>query len=814
MTLSAANVLARAAELRATLHHHAHRYYVLDDPGIPDAEYDRLFQELQALENEHPELRTPDSPTQRVGGAPLPQFIPVRHAVPMLSIRTETDSQGGIPFTFEQQIRRYLTGERNKAEIGKRDALSEEALALIDGAMIQFVAEPKFDGLALSLRYERGVLVQAATRGDGEVGEDVTQNIRTIPQVPLKLQGVDFAVLEVRGEVYMRRDAFEKLNTAQRERGDKVFINPRNAAAGSVRQLDPAIAAQRPLSFFAYGLGEVTPASEGGPGFQTHLEMLQTLKIWGFPVSALVQACDGATELVAYHEHIGQLRDSLPFDIDGVVYKVNRLVLQFDLDYVSREPRWAVAHKYPPQEQLTTVLAIEVQVGRTGKLTPVAKLAPVFVGGVTVTNATLHNEDMARLKDVRVGDTVIVRRAGDVIPEVVAVLPEKRLQDAQIFTMPRQCPVCGSAAVREDLQGEESADYRCTGGLFCTAQRKQSLAHFASRRAMDIDGFGDELIGLFVDAGLLKSVVDFFQLRKEDLVGFVLREEPFEYKNSAATTKTVRIKDDLANKLLDSVAKSRGQGLTRLVFGLGIRHVGETTAKDIARFFGSLQRIADASEKTLLLVENLGEKTARAIVTFFAQEHNKEIVLQLQQQLNPTLPSTMARVKHVSFLTLLRQLAIKGCGDGSMRLVAAEFQTPERLMEAGRAESLPANSVGQRVYQELQSLDWAVVLRQIKEAEIQWSEGSDSSSLAETSDSLAGKILVITGKLEQLDRDRAKELAELAGAKVSGSVSRKTDMVVAGPGAGSKLVDAQKLGLKVIDEAQFLGLLQLAGVYP
>ncbi len=464
-------------ELHRLLHHHAHRYYVLDEPEIPDAEYDRLFRELQDLEAAHPELLTPDSPTQRVGGKPLDHFASVRHAVPMLSIRTETDTEASGAEAFDARVRREL-------------GLTEADLP------VEYVAEPKFDGLAINLRYEQGVLVQAATRGDGEVGEDVTQNIRTIGQIPLRIgaptlgtdvslllpEGARFAlgrpggetcppvpaVLEVRGEVYLRRDDFNALNERQREKGEKTFVNPRNAAAGAVRQLDPAIAAQRPLSFFAYGLGEVSATTE----FKTHFAWLQALKSWGFPVCEHVVIAQGAPDLIAFHRRMGALRDSLPYDIDGVVYKVNRLDRQLQLGFVTREPRWAVAHKYPAQEMLTTVQAIEIQVGRTGKLTPVAKLAPVFVGGVTVTNATLHNEDEARRKDVRVGDTVIVRRAGDVIPEVVAVLPEKRQAGAEMFTMPHTCPVCGSAAVRE----EGEADYRCTGGLFCSAQRKQAMA--------------------------------------------------------------------------------------------------------------------------------------------------------------------------------------------------------------------------------------------------------------------------------------------------------------------------------------------------
>ncbi|HSO46270.1 MAG TPA: NAD-dependent DNA ligase LigA, partial [Rhodoferax sp.] len=518
------------AQLRQLLHEHAHRYYVLDAPTIPDAEYDRLFRQLQALEARHPELTNPDSPTQRIGGKLLAQFAAVRHAVPMLSIRTETDSEASGAKNFDARIRRELN-------------LTDAAPAL------EYVAEPKFDGLAMNLRYELGVLVQAATRGDGEVGEDVTQNIRTIGQIPLRLPAGVPAVLEVRGEVYMRRDDFEALNEKQRLAGQKTFVNPRNAAAGAVRQLDPAIAAQRPLSFFAYGLGEVTTPEAGGPVWQTHFEMMQTLKTWGFPVSSLVRIAQGAAELVAYYESIGAQRDGLGFDIDGVVYKVNSLALQRQLGFVTREPRWAVAHKFPAQEMLTTVLAIDVQVGRTGKLTPVAKLAPVFVGGVTVTNATLHNEDEARRTDVRVGDTVIVRRAGDVIPEVVSVLPDKRVDDPAIFTMPRQCPVCGSAAVRE----EGEADYRCTGGLFCSAQRVQALVHFASRKSMDMDGFGDEIIEKFVQQGLLTTVVDFYRLKDKQLIGLVLREEPFLYKDGETRSKLVRIQKELAAKLLASV---------------------------------------------------------------------------------------------------------------------------------------------------------------------------------------------------------------------------------------------------------------------
>ena len=670
---------AHVAQLRAALHHHAHQYYVLDEPQVPDAEYDRLFRELQAIEDAHPELITPDSPTQRVGGKPLDAFASVRHAVPMLSIRTETDTEASGAQNFDARVRREL-------------GLGEDA------PLVEYVAEPKFDGLAMNLRYEQGVLVQAATRGDGETGEDVTQNIRTVGQIPLRLPADAPPVLEVRGEVYMRRDDFEALNERQREKiaqgmkGEKTFVNPRNAAAGAVRQLDPAIAAQRPLSFFAYGLGEITPAEQGGPDFKTHFEMLGTLKSWGFPVSALVGIARGATELIAYHRRVGQQRDSLGFDIDGVVYKVNSTALQRQMGFVTREPRWAVAHKYPAQEQLTTVLGIEVQVGRTGKLTPVAKLAPVFVGGVTVTNATLHNEDEARRKDVRVGDTVIVRRAGDVIPEVVSVLIDKRVADASVFTMPRECPVCGSAAVRE----EDEADYRCTGGLFCSAQRKQAILHFAQRRAVEVEGLGDKLVDQLVDADIIKTLPDLYRL------GF------------ASLAALDRMADKSAQNIVDALEKSKRTTLPRFLFGLGIRHIGEATAKALASHFGKLDGILDATPEQLLEVADVGPIVAQSLRTFFDQPHNREVVEQL-----------------------------RACG-------------------------------------------------------VTWEEGEPA---AITPKPLAGKTFVITGTLPTLSRDEAKDMLEAAGAKVAGSVSKKTSYVLAGAEAGSKLDKALELGVAVIDEA-------------
>jgi len=676
---------ARAAALRAELHLHAHRYYVLDEPTIPDAEYDKLFRELQELEAAHPELLTPDSPTQRVGGKPLDQFASVRHKVPMLSIRTETDTEATGAQNFDTRVRKEL------------------GLAESDPP-VEYVAELKFDGLAMSLRYENGILVQAATRGDGEVGEDVTQNIRTINQIPLRLPADAPAVMEVRGEVYMRRADFEALNEKQREKiaqgakGEKTFVNPRNAAAGGVRQLDPALAARRRLSFFAYGLGEVTPAEEGGPAFESHFQMLLTLKSWGFPVASQTQLAQGAPELIAFHEAMGRQRDSLPYDIDGVVYKVNSLALQKKMGFVTREPRWAVAHKYPAQEQLTTVQAIEVQVGRTGKLTPVAKLAPVFVGGVTVTNATLHNEDEARRKDVRVGDTVIVRRAGDVIPEVVSVLLDKRVQDAPQFSMPRKCPVCGSDAVRE----EGEADYRCTGGLFCGAQRKEAILHYAHRRAVEVEGLGDKLVEQLVDANIIRTLPDLYKLGLTALAGLD------------------RMAEKSANNLLEALEKSKQTTLPRFLFGLGIRHVGEATAKELARHFGKLDAIMDATEEQLLEVSDIGPIVAQSIRTFFEQPHNREVVEQL-----------------------------RACG-------------------------------------------------------VSWEEGEPAARAPQP---LSGKTFVITGTLPTLSRDEAKDKVEAAGGKVAGSVSKKTDFVVAGEEAGSKLAKAQTLGVPVIDEAALLAML-------
>ncbi len=685
----------RIAQLRTKIEQHNHRYYVLDDPSIPDAEFDKLFRELQTLEAQHPELLTADSPTQRVGGKVLDGFAPVRHAVPMLSIRTETDISDQGAIAFDARVRK---------ELGKPDAI------------IEYACELKFDGLAISLRYENGILVQAATRGDGETGEDVTQNVRTIHQIPLRLKDCEVPVLEVRGEAYMSRPDFDRYNEGQRTRGLSTLVNPRNGAAGSIRQLDPTIAAQRPLSFFAYALIENPDPSkefiwekyfEGQAHLESQGNILQKLKSLGFPVADETRIVHGAEGLVGFHQHIAQIRNSLPFDIDGVVYKVNSLALQAQLGFVSREPRWAVAHKFPAEEQMTVVRDIDIQVGRTGKLTPVAKLEPVFVGGTTVSNATLHNEDETRRKDVRIGDTVIVRRAGDVIPEVVGVvldpsIPQGERKEEGRFDLFKRlhgkCPVCGSAIVRE----EGEANWRCTGGLFCPAQRKEALLHFASRRALDIEGMGEKLVEQLVEQQLVHTPADLYRLDLPTLANLE------------------RMGEKSANNLLEAITRSRQTTLARFIYALGIRNVGEATAKDFARHFGTLDNLMAADETRLQQVSDVGPVVAQSITAFLAEPHNLEVIAQL-------------RASGVNW---------------------AEH-------EGERVEMLP----------------------------------------------LSGKIFVLTGALS-MNRDEAKERLEKLGAKVSGSVSKKTDYVVAGAEAGSKLAKAHELNVTVLDEQQFTQLLK------
>jgi DNA ligase (NAD+) len=674
----------RVITLRRDLEAHNRAYYEHDAPTVSDAEYDALFRELQALERECSELQSPDSPTVRVGGQPLDAFAQVTHAVPMLSIQTETDTEASGADNFDARVRKELELPENAAPV-------------------EYLAELKFDGLAVSLRYEHGVLVQGATRGDGVIGEDVTRNLKTVHDIPLRLQSTSTqppSLLEVRGEAYMRRDDLARYNEKAIARGEKPLVNPRNGAAGSIRQLDPSIAKSRPLRFFAYGIGAV----EGWTLPATHGELLTALAAFGFPVCEHRAVAHGAAALAAFHERMGALRAQLPFDIDGVVYKVNSLELQRRLGFRSREPRWAVAHKYPAEEACTKVEAIEVQVGRTGAITPVARLQPVFVGGVTVTNATLHNEDEVRRKDVRVGDTVIVRRAGDVIPEVVGVVLNtedrgQRTEDGRQlpYELPKTCPECGSHVVRE----EGGTVARCSGGLVCPAQVKGALIHFANRRAMDIEGLGDKLVEQLVDSGLVKTPADLYALTAPQLAALE------------------RMGEKSAENRIAAIEQSKDSNLARFIFALGIRNVGETTAKDLARYFGKLDALRNADVETLLKVPDVGPIVAESIRDFFAEAHNREVIA--------------------------------------------------RLMEAG----------------------------------VHWpeNEGQGANSSQNPPGSLSGKIFVLTGTLPSLSRDEAKVLIEAAGGKVSGSVSKKTDCVVAGEEAGSKLDKARELGVKVIDEA-------------
>jgi DNA ligase (NAD+) len=670
----------RAAWLRTEIERHNRAYYVLDAPTIPDAEYDRLFRELQDLEQRHPELLTADSPTQRVGAAPLREFPAHVHGVPMLSLNNA-----------------FAPAEVEAFDQRVRDGL--ETAGAVD-----YAVEPKFDGLAISLTYEGGLFTCGATRGDGTTGEEVTPNLRTLRDIPLRLPGGDWpALIEVRGEVLMFRADFAALNARQRKRGEKEFANPRNAAAGSLRQLDSRVTAGRPLSFFAYGVG----AGGSALGLRTHAQLMDRLNAWGFPVAEERRTVSGAAGLLGYFEEIGGKRAALPYDIDGVVYKVNRLDWQERLGFVSRAPRFAIAHKFPAEEALTEVLGIDVQVGRTGAITPVARLKPVFVGGVTVTNATLHNEDEVLRKDVRVGDTVIVRRAGDVIPEVVAIVPEKRPTRDLFggeplhppFALPEICPECGSTVAR----GEDEAIARCTGGLYCPAQRKQALWHFAARRAMDIEGLGDKLIEQLVDAGLVHSPADLYGLTVETLAGLE------------------RMGEKSAQNLVAAIDRSRQTTLARFIFALGIRNVGEATARDLARHFGGLEALLAADAAGLQAVPDVGPVVAACIAAFFAEAHNREVIAGLRR------------------------------------------------------------------------------------AGVHWQEDEPARGGLQV---LAGKTLVLTGTLPTLKRDEAKALVEAAGGKVAGSVSKKTDYVVAGEEAGSKLEKSLALGVPVIDEAELMRLLE------
>ena len=669
MSSSSPNLAERYAFLQGELARLEHAYYVLDNPLLPDSEYDRLYREMLEIEAAHPEWVSPQSLSQRVGGVALKEFDTVVHVVPMLSLNNAFEDAELI--AFDRRCREGLHVDH-----------------------VTFAGELKFDGLAISLRYEDGVLVRAATRGDGASGEDVTANIKTIRAIPLQLLGKNIPkVLEVRGEVFMYLKDFERMNQQAAALGEKEFANPRNAAAGSLRQLDSKITAKRPLSFFAYGLGAFEPQSWLP---STHEQLLNAYVQLGLPVCPERRLLHSVAEILDFYNEIGAKRDSLPYDIDGVVYKVNSFAEQAKLGFVSRAPRFALAHKYPAQEALTTVLGIGVQVGRTGAITPVARLAPVEVGGVTVTNATLHNEDEVKRKDVRIGDTVSVRRAGDVIPEVVSVVKERRPVDAQQFVMPTRCPVCDSHIER--LSDEAVA--RCSGGLFCAAQRKQALIHFAHRRAMDIEGLGEKIVDQLVDLNLVRTPADLYRL------GFT------------ALANLERMGDKSADNLIQAINQSRNTTLARFIFALGIRHVGETTAKDLANHYRSMHSLMDASLEDLLTVKDVGPVVADSITSFMQEAHNREVIEQL-------LASGM-------------QLSVE-----------------EKIISAA----------------------------------------------------VAGKTFVLTGTFPTMTRDEAKDLLEKAGAKVAGSVSKKTDFVVAGSDAGSKLTKAEELGVPIIDEAAMLELL-------
>ena len=660
-------------QLREQLREHAHAYYVLDAPSIPDAEYDRLFNKLQQLESEYPDLITPDSPTQRVGAAPLESFTQVKHRLPMLSLANVFSEEELV--AFDKRV---------------HDRLKSDSI-------IEYAAEPKLDGLAVSVLYQDGQLVQAATRGDGMTGEDVTHNVKTIQSLPLRLTGKNYpALLEVRGEVYMPRKGFAALNAKARKQGEKTFVNPRNAAAGSLRQLDPRIAAQRPLSIYCYSVG----IHENGQLPDTHSEMLKQLALWGLPVCAESKLLDGVAACLDYYRDIQKKRDKLPYDIDGVVYKVNSFALQEVLGFVARAPRWAVAHKFPAQEELTTILAVEFQVGRTGALTPVARLEPVFVGGVTVSNATLHNMDEVERKDIRIGDRVVVRRAGDVIPEVVSTVIAERSGSEKRIRLPKKCPVCQSAVER--IEGEAAA--RCTGGLYCKAQRSEAIKHFASRKAMDIDGLGEKLVEQLVEADMINTVADIYSLQLDDLAALE------------------RMGTKSADNLLIAIDKSKKPTLARFIYALGIREVGEATALNLAEHFSDLDALAAATLDELQEVQDVGPIVAQHLVSFFAQKHNREVIA---------------------------ALALVG-----------------------------------------------VVPQVVKQAQ------------GEKSVALAGRTFVITGTLSSMSRDEAKNILQQAGAKVTGSVSAKTDYLLAGENAGSKLAKADKLGVKIISEAELADLLK------
>ncbi|WP_043113420.1 NAD-dependent DNA ligase LigA [Solimonas soli] len=753
----------RAAELREQLHEHNRRYYVLDDPSISDAEYDQLFRELQALEGQHPELLTADSPTQRVGGMALDRFAPVRHRQPMQSL-SNVFSEDELR-DFDRRV---------------REGLDREA--------VDYVAEPKLDGLAVSLIYRDGVFAQGATRGDGETGEDISANLRTIRAIPLRLRGAAPPLIEVRGEVYLPHAGFRRMNEEAAARGDKLYVNPRNAAAGSLRQLDPKMTALRPLAFYAYAVGY----HEGWQRPATHAQVLAQLRAWGFPVSELIESVHGVDGCLRYYAAMQAKRGGLPFDIDGVVYKLDDLDGRDELGSVARAPRWAVAHKFAAEEAETVLENVDFQVGRTGALTPTARLRTVFVGGANVSNATLHNMDEVARKDVRIGDTVIVRRAGDVIPEVKGVVIDKRPHDARPVVMPAHCPVCGSE-VKKDPDGPI---YRCIGRLVCKAQLQQLLQHFVSRRAADIDGIGEALIAELVERERLKTPADLYTLEVADVAAL--------YKSAEVAPA----------KIIDAIAARRELTLARFIYALGIPQVGETTAKDLARHLGSFARVRQALPEVLMLVEGIGEAAAEEIRWFFADRHNAHAVdaLLAHIAISDEHPVSAEAAEQCSVGWLLRQQKVRGLGPVKADKLASGVHDAAALLARIDNDVALARVLDERTAAAVREHFAKAAARQhLLALEAQAHEfgllGAAATPRAAVEGPLRGKTFVITGTLP-LSRDEVGAQIEAAGGKVSGSVSKKTDYLVAGDEAGSKLAKAEQLGVPVLDYAGLQRLLE------
>jgi DNA ligase (NAD+) len=788
---AAAATIARASTLRAQIEQANYRYHVLDDPAITDAEYDRLMRELDALETEYPALAADDSPTRKVGARAQGGFAEVRHQLPMLSLGN----------AFEQQVVAEQSERERFREVAEFERRIQQTLDRRDPV---FSVEPKLDGLAISLRYEHGMFVQGATRGDGETGEDVTANLRTVRAIPLRLLGTGWPeVLEVRGEVIMLHKDFAAFNAHARAHGEKPLANPRNGAAGSLRQLDPAITAKRRLSFYAYAIGVV----DGGELPSTHSQTLRQLREWGFPVSPEVDIARGFDGLIAYFRRIGARRDALPYDIDGVVYKLDDYAGQREMGFVSRSPRWAIAHKFPAQEQTTTVEAIEIQIGRTGAATPVARLAPVQVAGVTVTNATLHNADQIARLDVRVGDTVIVRRAGDVIPEVVRVIEDQRPPQAMSWTMPTHCPVCGSELMRE----EGAAAWRCSGGLVCAAQRKEALIHFASRRAMDIEGLGERFAEALVELDIVHTPADLYALTVER---FVAMKQAIDERDDTTpeTVKAGKVATKWAENLVTAIEASKHTTLSRFLFALGIMHIGESTAKTLAAWLGRLELVRSTPAPVLLVLPDVGGEVATSIACFFAQAGNQQVVDALLAAgivfSDEAKPSPLLR-ERLDLGVLLDTAKIGKLGPKGSRLLTRHFPTLDQLQAAGSAHWITAG-LSQAAATNLQAfLADPAALATLREAEIAMRHLLDAipASVAVAQTPLAEQTIVLTGTLASLSREEAKERLETLGAKVSGSVSKRTSFVVAGNEAGSKLDKALELGVAVWDEAQLLALL-------